>query len=309
MITNESYVILIHRIADECQGNRLNENLKVSKAKLEKFIVYQKKRGYTFISVAEFIENLDMKRRQRKVLVFTADDGYKDVIENGLQLFEHYEIPLTLFLVPNFLNKKIIPWWHVLEEYININIDNISLRELEFKKLREVFLNENYLGIERLFKIHYHATKEMNSNFRKEISNCFLSEKDIVSLKNHRLIDFGAHTMDHVNLVQCDESQQMNQIEGSRREISELVGREVISFAYPFGSKAEINNLSILNVKKSGFKIGFSNIYGDVTNLRHINKYAVPRLDLTNLIVDNYTNEIIKFKIISALNRVQNKIK
>jgi peptidoglycan/xylan/chitin deacetylase (PgdA/CDA1 family) len=183
MITNESYVILIHRIADECQGNRLNENLKVSKAKLEKFIAYQKKRGYTFISVAEFIENLDMKRRQRKVLVFTADDGYKDVIENGMQLFEHFEIPLTLFLVPNFLNKQITPWWHMLEEYINENIDDTSLHELEFNKLRKVFLNENYLGIESLFKKHYCASKEISSNFRKKISNYFLTEQDICKLE------------------------------------------------------------------------------------------------------------------------------
>lgn len=48
-------------------------------------------------------------------------------------------------------------------------------------------------------------------------------------------MELGAHTRHHVNLNQCDEATARDEIEGSKRELEDLLGIEVRSFCYPYG--------------------------------------------------------------------------
>jgi len=48
-------------------------------------------------------------------------------------------------------------------------------------------------------------------------------------------IEFGAHSRTHPELDRISRSQAEDEIEGSRRDLEKLLGRTVVSFAYPYG--------------------------------------------------------------------------
>jgi peptidoglycan/xylan/chitin deacetylase (PgdA/CDA1 family) len=48
-------------------------------------------------------------------------------------------------------------------------------------------------------------------------------------------IEMGGHTCDHLDLSKCDADQQQIQIAHCKKNIEELIGKQVVSFAYPFG--------------------------------------------------------------------------
>jgi peptidoglycan/xylan/chitin deacetylase (PgdA/CDA1 family) len=48
-------------------------------------------------------------------------------------------------------------------------------------------------------------------------------------------MEVGAHTQNHVDLTQVDDATAHQEIASSRHELTELLGKEVKSFCYPFG--------------------------------------------------------------------------
>jgi len=64
------------------------------------------------------------------------------------------------------------------------------------------------------------------------------------------LIEFGAHTLNHCNLEQCDLDTANFEIKGSKEKVEELTGMSCEAFAYPFGRFNE--NVAAI-VKKTGF--------------------------------------------------------
>jgi peptidoglycan/xylan/chitin deacetylase (PgdA/CDA1 family) len=62
-----------------------------------------------------------------------------------------------------------------------------------------------------------------------------LSWDDIVDLDARGTLTFEAHSVTHPNLLAVDASQAADEIEGSKRELEDRLGRPVTIFAYPAG--------------------------------------------------------------------------
>lgn len=56
-----------------------------------------------------------------------------------------------------------------------------------------------------------------------------------------RGIEFGSHTRTHPRLTSLSAQQLIDEIEGSRKDLQNLLGTEVLSFAYPYGDGADSN--------------------------------------------------------------------
>jgi len=86
-------------------------------------------------------------------------------------------------------------------------------------------------------------------------------------------IEFGAHTMNHVDLTKVEVAEARQEIEGSREALEDILGKKVTAFAYPYGS---VNETVKELVKKAGFKYGIATVIGplaiheDTFNIRRI---------------------------------------
>lgn len=61
-----------------------------------------------------------------------------------------------------------------------------------------------------------------------------LSEPQIQEMLSSDLVEFGAHTQHHVNLLKLSDEQAFEEMQASKRDVEALVG-SCRSFAYPFG--------------------------------------------------------------------------
>lgn len=77
-----------------------------------------------------------------------------------------------------------------------------------------------------------------------------LSPAQITEMQASGLIEFGAHSMSHVNLSQIDDGQAQVEITGSKQQIQQLTGQPCNSFAYPFG---RFNAQTVALVQGAGF--------------------------------------------------------
>jgi len=77
-----------------------------------------------------------------------------------------------------------------------------------------------------------------------------LNSEQILQMQNYN-IEFGAHTMNHVNLLKVSQDEAKNEIEISKKEVEKITSKPCVSFAYPYGKFDEnIKNF----VKNAGYK-------------------------------------------------------
>lgn len=77
-----------------------------------------------------------------------------------------------------------------------------------------------------------------------------LSPEQIAEMQESGLIEFGAHSLHHVNLSQLDDSQAQAEIAGSKQQVQQLTAQPCTSFAYPFG---RFNQQTVALVQAAGF--------------------------------------------------------
>ena len=77
-----------------------------------------------------------------------------------------------------------------------------------------------------------------------------LQAEQIQEMFNSGLIEFGAHTQHHVNLLQIDDEQAYQEILKSKKDVETLIS-DCRSFAYPYG---RFNEKHVEMVRQIGFK-------------------------------------------------------
>jgi peptidoglycan/xylan/chitin deacetylase (PgdA/CDA1 family)/glycosyltransferase involved in cell wall biosynthesis len=99
-----------------------------------------------------------------------------------------------------------------------------------------------------------------------------LTREQILEMSRHG-VEFGAHTMNHVDLTQVGIEEAWKEITGSKKYLQDLLGKDVKTFAYPYG---KVNEAVKELVRKAGFKYGIGTVDGplsmqeDLLNIRRI---------------------------------------
>ncbi|HVP35859.1 MAG TPA: polysaccharide deacetylase family protein [Terriglobales bacterium] len=101
------------------------------------------------------------------------------------------------------------------------------------------------------------AGKETNEWDRSESSEPelrLLSREQILEMKKYG-IEFGSHTLTHPDLTKIEPEQAKREIAESKKKIEEIIGDEVITFAYPYG---KLNQGLKQIVREAGYKFGIA---------------------------------------------------
>lgn len=77
-----------------------------------------------------------------------------------------------------------------------------------------------------------------------------LTLEQIQKMHTSGLVEFGAHTMTHINLSQVADDIAKREIIESKNEVERIVGRACTAFAYPYG---RINDRTADYVQQAGF--------------------------------------------------------
>ena len=105
------------------------------------------------------------------------------------------------------------------------------------------------------FKATIYLVPNQKTNHWEEKNTSVLSnllnEKQILEMQNSGLIEFGSHTLSHVNLSTINDEQLLNELKKSKEEVEKIINKECEAFAYPYG---KFDDKIVNAVKKTGYK-------------------------------------------------------
>jgi peptidoglycan/xylan/chitin deacetylase (PgdA/CDA1 family) len=221
------------------------------------------KRHYRILHLESALEELyrqsegeNQKRDRRTLLVVAFDDGYSDNYTDGFAITRELQIPITIFLVPTYIeggcafswlageDNHLIPYAQVNEVTIDGNtylLSNVDEREKLEQAVNDrlrypssVAGREAYLAsVRRELGVPSFLTEKEKADFP-------LTWPEVQIMEKSGLVSFGAHTMHHPMLTCLTDPLEVDYEVGECRSVLEKkLGHPVRTFAYPYGEFGE----------------------------------------------------------------------
>jgi peptidoglycan/xylan/chitin deacetylase (PgdA/CDA1 family) len=108
------------------------------------------------------------------------------------------------------------------------------------------------------------------------VSHRVLTRGEVVTLVDNGTVQAGAHTEGHPVLAALPVADQRLEIAGCKAALQSIVGREVTSFAYPFGSRADYSRATRALVREAGFEVACTARPGAIA--RWSDRLQLPRM-------------------------------
>lgn len=289
-------VFMLHRLVDS-HGERDVGKINLIRHYLE----YIRKHHYQPISLQELFDYLSHDEPlPERAVVFTVDDGFADQFEYLPPVFAQYDVPLTCFVITDFLDGKLWPWDDQVKYiFYNTKISNFSVRlpnEMVFKaeimhKKSRVLERRRLIGILKaqnqtciykwLDSLYKAAELDTPGSVPHEFSPASWEQANQFVQSGHAI---AAHTKTHRILSQLSDAEAYDEIIGSYEFLKTRVVDCADIFAYPTGLPSDFGQREIDIIKSSP-------ISGSVTTVSDAARpgyplEAVPRFSLPESMTD-----------------------
>lgn len=247
-------------------------------------------RARRVVPLERLAEEVERGRAPADWTAITFDDGYADVLHKACPVLKRLGCPATLFVTTGTLDQEAF-WWDRLSEAIFR--PGALPRRLEIEDAKGSFRWESHAadGSERE-ALHLALWRQLRSfdpeRRRGELKRIEawagvagddfsgdrpLTTAELVELAESGIVSIGAHGVSHAPLPELDRFAKAAEIAGSRRRCEEILGRPVVSFAYPFG---ELDAECSEEVRRAGFRFACATVPAPVG--RDSPRYALPRV-------------------------------
>jgi peptidoglycan/xylan/chitin deacetylase (PgdA/CDA1 family) len=99
-------------------------------------------------------------------------------------------------------------------------------------------------------------------------------------LASSALIDFGSHSVDHPNMRRLNARQMRRQAVDSKHALEDLLGRSVISFAYPYGTMDHFSRTTRAALLEAGYEVAVTARWGTMNRASDL--LALKRISFKN---------------------------
>jgi peptidoglycan/xylan/chitin deacetylase (PgdA/CDA1 family) len=243
----------------------------------------------------------------------TFDDGYADNLTVALPLLQQHDVPATVFITTGYLNGQREFWWDELERLllwpgtlpstlrlrINERIFEWDLagtgryggEAFDRNRAWRVSAKRDPSPRHQIYRSLYcqlrplpdHEREAVLGELRKQAGTVAavrpthrtLRPEELIELADGGLVEVGAHTETHPVLAALAPSAQEQEIRRSKGRLEGILGREVRSFTYPYGSRQDYTSTTIAAVREAGFAFACSTSRGLV--FRGTDPYQLPR--------------------------------
>lgn len=280
----QGVVPMLHRVG-EMESDRLSciEDLKVTIARLQCYIDAHRA-THDFVSldhVAKVVRGELIPKRP--FVAVTLDDGYRDNLTNGLPFFEKNQIPFSVFLTTEFVNRRpTFNYPFILERIVRAN-NNIEYRggvirtetlqekHAAFSALKEEVLSLPYDSFETEFLDMF--AEYVRPEYNEDL---MMTWDEVRQLAASPLCTIGAHTMTHCRLSNVPLDKLPYELAESKRLIEHEIGKEVKYISYPYGWKLDVNENVLAATKAAGYEMGLISWGGPIRRKDH-NIFVVKR--------------------------------
>jgi peptidoglycan/xylan/chitin deacetylase (PgdA/CDA1 family) len=267
------------------------------------------------MSLRQMVEALQDGKVPKRGVVVTFDDGYADNLYSAKPLLERYDIPATVFVTTGHVGHPCEFWWDELDRLLlqpgtlpprlELSLNGhawqwelgeaATYTTVDYQRNRHWHIEQEDSPTprHRLHRSLYQLMHNLEERHKQQLledlrtwasaqlmgrpTHRNLSLTELTHLADERLIEIGAHTVTHPVLATLPVTTQRDEILQSRTCIEEVLGRSVLSFAYPHGSYTQ-DTLAI--VRDAGFSFACSS--DTATVRRDSNPFRLPRISMRN---------------------------
>jgi len=286
------HTLMFHRVYNEDE-RLVTKGLQVSQKYIERVINYFIEKKIDIVSLDEFYERITSKKKPKRFVTFTFDDGYIDNLTHALPVFEKYDAPFSVFVTTGYVDNTAFLWWYLIEEIIlkenhvefSFNNQEFNLKTETEDEKRDAFAKIKTVILECRNLDEYNALMEVVLK-DSGIMPFALNEKLIMSLEqtkklsNHPLVTLGAHTLNHLALSKMSEKDVYDEIQGSMKRLKEITGQTVKYFAYPYGTSMEAGEREFEIAGKCNLKIAFTTQKKNISRKQSQNLFSIPRIGI-----------------------------
>lgn len=300
-------ILLYHRIAELPSDPQL---LSVSPRHFAEHLEVIRKYA---CPLRQLVRTLQDGKIPRQAMAVTFDDGYADNLQHAKPALERCDVPATVFVATGFTGESREFWWDELErvllqsgtlpQELRLNINGNPLhwvlgsasryteqsydRNRSWNVEKKTDPTPRHLLYRSLHPLLRPLSEEERRSALDELlqwaglgpvgrpSHRALSHEEVVRLADGGLIEIGAHTVTHPVLSRIAADRQQLEIKRSKADLEEILANTVISFAYPYGARADYNPATIDVVREAGFTSACSNFPGRIQ--KSASFYELPR--------------------------------
>lgn len=248
---------------------------------LERTLCWLKVNRIRIVSLDEALQRLASPPTER-FCAFTFDDGYADNLTRALPVMERFNASFTVYVTSGMITGEIDAWWLGLTALIRSR-DHIQLPAIgrRFDCADPASKKRTYAAITELINSNADACAALRRAFADSGIDCRalarsegLSAEQLRRLANSPLVTIGAHGVRHVELTAVSTNEVEREMTVGRRLLEDIIGHEVVHFAYPFGA-AGLREAKI--ARSLGFRTAVTTQRGTLfpEHLDHL--HALPR--------------------------------
>ncbi len=266
----------------------------------------------------QLVDGVRAGRLPKRAVAVTFDDGYADNLQEALPILEKRGVPTTFFVASGFVGGR--------EEAFPDELDRLLLQPSKaagmlrvgawsmdlpamsavtagnwnvLEKVAPTARHEAYRQLCALAGPMDHAGRQglldevrtwAGAGREGRESHRMMSENELARLASSPLATIGAHTVTHPRLSAIGLEEQGREIRQSKRRLEEIMGREVASFAYPYGGDSDYSAETVRAVKEAGFEFACSN-YGGVV------RHGADLLQINRVLARDWPADVLEEKI------------
>jgi peptidoglycan/xylan/chitin deacetylase (PgdA/CDA1 family) len=107
LLRDTAAIVAFHRVHD---GAASSDSLTIDVRTFERYCQYFK-RWFRVLPLHSLVDRLKRGQLAGRELAITFDDGYRDNFENAAPVLERLSLPATFFVVTQWMDTEVIPFW------------------------------------------------------------------------------------------------------------------------------------------------------------------------------------------------------
>jgi peptidoglycan/xylan/chitin deacetylase (PgdA/CDA1 family) len=273
-----------------------NAHLEITPDFLDMALTATRQAGLVPVRLEDLPALLADPEDRRRFVCFTLDDGYRDLRMHAAPIFRRHNVPYTVFVTPGFVDRSSTLWWNtaarVLAATDVLRMDFGQGEEvLEAASLRQKFTAFEYIcdrfgtGVQPRLTLELDRRAAALGIYPEEVVDQeVMNEYELKALAEDPLVSFGGHTLTHPALSRLPQDIMRHEIGESMKQVATLTGREVLSFAYPYGTTSAASSREFQAAKDAGIRIAVTTRPGMLDRrIMEEQPTAVPRVSLNGL--------------------------
>ena len=287
-------ILTLHHVREERRrGFAPNAHLSARAEFLDDLIDELRRDDVDIVAIDEVPERLSA-RAERRFVVLTFDDGYRDNLTNAVPVLRGQIAPFTIYVTTGFVDRSSAPWWEALESLVRrqdrLLVQGEGGRVMDLDCSSVAAKDESYEFLIDHFKTDVpeaevaQCVEELcwlyGVDANKIVTTQIMDSDELAALSRDPLCTLGAHTTTHRSLARLSREEAASEIAQGRDELQEISGERPRHLAYPYGFPAAAGAREFALATELGFETAVTTRRGVLYDAHAEHLTALPRISL-----------------------------